>query len=394
VCIGLRYFNVFGRRQDPNVAYAAVIPKWIGSLLRGEPCLAYGDGETSRDFCYVDNVLQANVLAATLGRDGTPDKVYNVACGERISLNDLYIAIRDGLAEYRPEVARASLIYEDFRPGDVRHSEADIEKLREWSGYQPTHTWRDGLREALPWYVEDYARRSETVLAPAQDVGASAIDAEGIPETVGALSAQLAETMGGLAAAAAKSEEIVNAVVAGSDPVEVVQSPVQEVAAIAGAGTDELAMTAGAGVESIAEVGEATSDANEIFLISDVYSGGDPPALGGHESLQAFSAGIGSSLVSQASDAGTGTIQSVVDPVPSVVAPTQAVPPAGETVQGVTDGVAAASTPVAETVQSPVQGAAATASADNDPRVKASIYWNAGTSAEKPLMIPNRNRPE
>jgi UDP-N-acetylglucosamine 4-epimerase len=152
--IGLRYFNVFGRRQDPEGAYAAVIPCWIGSLLSGGSCAINGDGETTRDFCSVDNVVQANLLAATAGEEHT-DEVYNVAVGGRTTLNQLFAAIRDGLAATNPELAGATPEYREFRAGDVRHSQADISKARGRLGYEPTHTLERGLSEALPWYVQD-----------------------------------------------------------------------------------------------------------------------------------------------------------------------------------------------------------------------------------------------
>jgi UDP-N-acetylglucosamine 4-epimerase len=152
--IGLRYFNVFGRRQDPDGAYAAVIPAWVGTLLAGGTCVINGDGETSRDFCFVDNVVQANLLAALAGDEHT-DEVYNVAVGGRTTLNELFAAIRDGLAAGQPELAGAAPEYRDFRFGDVRHSQADISKARTRLGYAPTHTVQQGLAEALPWYVQD-----------------------------------------------------------------------------------------------------------------------------------------------------------------------------------------------------------------------------------------------
>lgn len=151
-CTGLRYFNVFGPRQDPEGPYAAVIPRWIGQLLEGEVCEIYGDGETSRDFCYVDNVIQANLLAAHAGSPG--HEVYNVACGERLTLNELFVAIRDGLAAHRPHLSSATPAYGDFRPGDVRHSEADIGKIESQLGYRATHTAREGLRATLEWYMD------------------------------------------------------------------------------------------------------------------------------------------------------------------------------------------------------------------------------------------------
>lgn len=152
--IGLRYFNVFGRRQDPDGAYAAVIPKWVGNLLREQPCRINGDGETSRDFCYIDNVVQANLLAATAEGAEMTGEVYNVACGERTTLNQLFAMIRSGLAEHRPELAEAQPLYQEFRPGDVRHSLADISKISTCLGYYPTHSVADGIAAALHWYVE------------------------------------------------------------------------------------------------------------------------------------------------------------------------------------------------------------------------------------------------
>ncbi len=150
--VGLRYFNVFGRRQDPEGPYAAVIPKWISLLLTGERCEIYGDGETSRDFCYVDNVIQANLLAALAPSPAT-DAIYNVACGSRTTLNQLYRMVRDGLVRWDPSVAGCEPVYREFRPGDVRHSLADVALARERLGYAPTHGVREGLEAALEWYV-------------------------------------------------------------------------------------------------------------------------------------------------------------------------------------------------------------------------------------------------
>lgn len=150
--VGLRYFNVFGRRQDPNGAYAAVIPRWTARMLRGEPCVIHGDGETSRDFCYIDNAVQANILAATVRGPGVTGEIYNVAVGERTTLNELYATIRELLATIRPEVLSATPIYAEFRPGDVRHSQADVSKARDRMGYVPAYTVRQGLADALPWY--------------------------------------------------------------------------------------------------------------------------------------------------------------------------------------------------------------------------------------------------
>lgn len=161
--IGLRYFNVFGRRQDPDGAYAAVIPKWVGSLLRGEPCRIHGDGETSRDFCYIDNVLQANILAATTSDPGATDQIYNVACGDRTTLNELFSFIRDGLAEHRPRLAAVEPNYGPFRPGDVRHSLADVSKASTLLGYEPLFRVKEGLEQALGWYVESMEPHSASL---------------------------------------------------------------------------------------------------------------------------------------------------------------------------------------------------------------------------------------
>jgi UDP-N-acetylglucosamine 4-epimerase len=151
--IGLRYFNVFGRRQDPSGAYAAVIPRWIASLLRGERCRIFGDGETTRDFCFIANVVQANILAATVKDKVATCQAYNIACGESVTLNQLFRFMRAGLTQYSPEVASAAPQYDDFRPGDVRFSCASIDKARDLLGYTPTHGVADGLTDALQWYV-------------------------------------------------------------------------------------------------------------------------------------------------------------------------------------------------------------------------------------------------
>lgn len=154
-CVGLRYFNVFGRRQDPNGAYAAVIPKWVAQLLKREPCLINGDGETSRDFCYVANVVQANLLASVAPAEGR-NQVYNVAYGQRTTLTQLYTAIRDGLAELREDLADLHTLqvqYGPFRQGDIRHSLADIAKAQRLLSYAPTHSVQQGLSETLDWYA-------------------------------------------------------------------------------------------------------------------------------------------------------------------------------------------------------------------------------------------------
>jgi UDP-N-acetylglucosamine 4-epimerase len=153
--IGLRYFNVFGPRQDPDGAYAAVIPKWIAAMIRNEEVVINGDGETSRDFCYIDNAVQANILAATTSNAAALNQVYNVAVGERTTLNELFDAQRTLLVERFPHLEALRPRYQDFRPGDVRHSQADISKARALLGFEPTHRIGDGLAESMPWYVAD-----------------------------------------------------------------------------------------------------------------------------------------------------------------------------------------------------------------------------------------------
>ena len=155
--VGLRYFNVFGPRQDPHGAYAAVIPLWIAALIRNQPVKINGDGETSRDFCYIDNVVQANLLAALAGPDAA-NEVFNVALNERTSLNELHAMMRDLLKEQFPHVAEHQPEYRDFRTGDVRHSQADITKAATLLGYAPTHRIGDGMREALDWYIRDLSK--------------------------------------------------------------------------------------------------------------------------------------------------------------------------------------------------------------------------------------------
>ncbi len=154
--IGLRYFNVFGARQDPEGAYAAVIPKWTRALLTGETVFINGDGETSRDFCYIDNAVQANLLAALSEDPRAVGEVYNVAVGDRTSLNELFALIRGLLAQRFRELACATAQYRDFRAGDVRHSQADIGKAARLLGYRPTHRLAEGLSEAMPWYVRQF----------------------------------------------------------------------------------------------------------------------------------------------------------------------------------------------------------------------------------------------
>ena len=163
--VGLRYFNVFGPRQDFNGAYAAVIPKWIASMIKGEPVYINGDGETSRDFCFIANVVQANLLAATVSDlplpvgegkgEGSPiNQVYNVAVGDRTTLNKLFEQLLLNLLPSYPNLQGAKAVYRDFRAGDVRHSLADISKATALLRYTPTHTIGDGLDVAMEWYLQ------------------------------------------------------------------------------------------------------------------------------------------------------------------------------------------------------------------------------------------------
>ncbi|MBQ0764470.1 NAD-dependent epimerase/dehydratase family protein [Marinobacter psychrophilus] len=151
--IGLRYFNVFGKRQDPNGAYAAVIPKWTAAMVNNEEVLINGDGETSRDFCFIENAVQANLLAATAG-DSAKNEVYNVAVGDRTTLNDLFAALKSALGD-NGVVYEKSPVYRDFRPGDVRHSQADIGKAASKLGYAPEFRIQEGIARAMPWYLRD-----------------------------------------------------------------------------------------------------------------------------------------------------------------------------------------------------------------------------------------------
>lgn len=150
--IGLRYFNVFGQRQDPNGAYAAVIPKWTADMIKGEEVFINGDGETSRDFCFIENTVQMNILAATAS-DDVKDNVYNVAVGDRTTLNDLYKAIQAALSECSIFVKKDPT-YRDFRAGDVRHSQADVSKAKDNLGYEPEFKILQGISKAMPWYKE------------------------------------------------------------------------------------------------------------------------------------------------------------------------------------------------------------------------------------------------
>jgi UDP-N-acetylglucosamine 4-epimerase len=152
--IGLRYFNIFGRRQDPNGAYAAVIPKWIASMIKNEPVYINGTGETSRDFCYIDNAVQANLLAATTENPDAVNQVYNVAVGDRTSLNELYAQLKQNLVGQFAHLQDAQPIYRDFRAGDVLHSLADIGKSQGRLGYAPQYRIEQGLAVAMDWYVQ------------------------------------------------------------------------------------------------------------------------------------------------------------------------------------------------------------------------------------------------
>jgi len=155
-CIGLRYFNVYGRRQDPEGAYAAVIPAWVKAMLERNPVFINGDGETSRDFCYIDNVVQMNILAALTEKSGAINQVYNVAVGEKTSLNELFEKIKDELLKRGVKsVGAIEPVYRDYRAGDVRHSLADISKARNLLGYEPTHDFNSGLVEAVDWYHQN-----------------------------------------------------------------------------------------------------------------------------------------------------------------------------------------------------------------------------------------------
>ena len=150
--IGLRYFNVFGKRQDPNGAYAAVIPKWTAAMIAGDDVFINGDGETSRDFCFIENTVQANILAATTQNDEAKNQVYNVAVGDRTMLNDLFNAIKAALNE-NGVTYTTEPVYRDFRAGDVRHSQASISKIQSLLGYEPTKKINQGIDQAMPWYI-------------------------------------------------------------------------------------------------------------------------------------------------------------------------------------------------------------------------------------------------
>jgi len=154
--IGLRYFNVFGRRQNPNGEYAAVIPRWISTLMESKPIFINGDGSTTRDFCYVDNAVQANILAGVVEDDAALNQVFNIAVGDRTSLLDLFDFMRDKIAERNSVVRSLAPEFRPFRSGDVQHSQADISKARQLLGYEPTHRVFEGLSEAMAWYVDNW----------------------------------------------------------------------------------------------------------------------------------------------------------------------------------------------------------------------------------------------
>lgn len=157
--IGLRYFNVFGPRQDPNGAYAAVIPIWVAGMIRNEPIFINGDGETARDFCYIDNVVQANVLAAMVDDPAAVNQTYNVAVSGKTSLHELFEMIRSLLEPRYSHLRDLRPTYREFRPGDVRLSQANISKARRLLGYQPLWRVREGLAQAIDWYVAALAPR-------------------------------------------------------------------------------------------------------------------------------------------------------------------------------------------------------------------------------------------
>jgi UDP-N-acetylglucosamine/UDP-N-acetyl-alpha-D-glucosaminouronate 4-epimerase len=155
--IGLRYFNVFGARQDPNGAYAAVIPKWVAAMIANEPVLINGNGETSRDFCYIENTVQANILAA-VADEVAKDQVYNIAVDARTSLNELFEYLKQGLAD-EGVVYSSDPIYRDFRAGDVLHSQADVSKAVGALGYSPAYNIKSGLRQSIPWYIDSLSEQ-------------------------------------------------------------------------------------------------------------------------------------------------------------------------------------------------------------------------------------------
>jgi UDP-N-acetylglucosamine/UDP-N-acetylgalactosamine 4-epimerase len=157
--VGLRYFNVFGRRQDPDGVYAAVIPRWIAALIANQPCVIFGDGTNSRDFCYVDNIVQANLLAATATDPAVTGTVYNCGCNGRTDLRQLFAMIREDLAKDFPDVAKAEPAFESPRPGDIAHSQAAIDKISAALGYVPTHQVAEGMAETVAWFAHRLKRK-------------------------------------------------------------------------------------------------------------------------------------------------------------------------------------------------------------------------------------------
>ena len=157
-CIGLRYFNVFGPRQDPNGAYAAVIPQWFSDLLTGKTVFINGDGETTRDFCYVDNCVQANLMAALTDNPDAVNQVYNVSLGRETTLNDLFYGIRDCVVPFNANAAAVMPTYRDFRAGDIRYSYADISKITDLIGFAPAFSVQDGLDKATQWYLKYFSK--------------------------------------------------------------------------------------------------------------------------------------------------------------------------------------------------------------------------------------------
>jgi len=155
--IGLRYFNVFGKRQDPEGPYAAVIPKWIESMSHNQDIYINGDGKTSRDFCYIENVIQANILAAITEDLNALNQVYNVACGDRNTLEDLFLIIKECLSTHQRKYT-LDPNYRDFRSGDVRHSQADISKISKMLGYKPEFNLYQGIEEVIPWYIDNLSK--------------------------------------------------------------------------------------------------------------------------------------------------------------------------------------------------------------------------------------------
>jgi UDP-N-acetylglucosamine 4-epimerase len=164
--IGLRYFNVFGPRQDPAGAYAAVIPRWTAALLQHDSVHIYGDGETSRDFSYIDNVVQANLLAATTDNPAALNQVFNIAIGETTTLNQLFHFIQNSLRAADPSLPKQQPVYNDFRPGDVRHSHASIQKAQRLLGYSPTYRIQQGLELAMGWYRRKLLPQNKPQAAP------------------------------------------------------------------------------------------------------------------------------------------------------------------------------------------------------------------------------------